>query len=158
MSGLSVIGSFLKKEFRQILRSREMLIVLFALPAMQLLVMGFAVTNEVKNLTLSFFDYDNSPLSRNLCASFSQGDRFRVVPVSKAGKPEELLFRWQSKVVIVIPQGFARDVYSGRQVSLQVISDGSTATPRPSPQPMREATLRSLPRNWKQGKTLDGWL
>ncbi|HOH79723.1 MAG TPA: ABC transporter permease [Candidatus Cloacimonadota bacterium] len=124
MSGLSVIGSFLKKEFRQILRSREMLIVLFALPAMQLLVMGFAVTNEVKNLTLSFFDYDNSPLSRNLCASFSQGDRFRVVPVSQAGKPEELLFRWQSKVVIVIPKGFARDVYSGRQVSLQVISDG----------------------------------
>lgn len=124
MSVLGVIGSFLRKEFRQILRSREMMVVLFALPAIQLLVMGFAVTNEVKNLTLSFYDHDNSPLSRCLMASFCSGDRFRVIPPLPDGKPEEQLFNWHSKIVIVIPRGFSRDVNTGRQTSLQVISDG----------------------------------
>jgi len=45
MKSLKVIATFIKKEFRQIIRSREMLIVLFGMPAVQLLVMGFAVTN-----------------------------------------------------------------------------------------------------------------
>lgn len=124
MRSLGVIGSFLLKEFRQILRSREMLVVLFALPAVQLLLMGFAVTNEVKNLTLSFYDYDNSALSHSLMASFETGDRFRIVPAPANTTPEELLADWRCKVVIVIPRGFGRDFTSGRQPSLQVISDG----------------------------------
>ena len=69
MSSAGVITSFIKKEFRQIMRSREMLIVLFALPAVQLLVMGFAVTNEVKNLRLGILDYDRSASSRDLISS-----------------------------------------------------------------------------------------
>lgn len=124
MSSLKVLGSFLKKEFRQLTRSREMLAVLFVLPAMQLLVMGFAVTNEVKNVDISFFDYDRSALSRSLIASFSSTDRFRIVPVSESEHPAELLFRWKSKVVIVIPAGFAQNCLALRPTQLQVISDG----------------------------------
>jgi len=124
MRALGVIRSFLIKEFRQILRSREMLVVLFALPAIQLLLMGFAVTNEVKNLSLCFFDYDRSSLSRALAASFQTGGRFRVLPAPPDAGPEELLANWYCKVVIVIPRGFERDFNTGRQPGLQVISDG----------------------------------
>lgn len=121
---MAVVLSFLKKEFRQIMRSREMLIVLFVLPAIQLLVMGFAITNEVKNLTLSFRDYDNSPLSRELIQSFASTDRFRIVPIEAMDDPEELLANWHSKVVIVIPKGFSSELGRGIGTSVQVLSDG----------------------------------
>ncbi len=124
MNSWKVLGSFLKKEFHQLTRSREMLAVLFVLPAIQLLVMGFAVTNEVKNVDISFFDYDNTALSRSLISSFSSTDRFRIDPVRASEHPEELIFRWKSKVVIVIPAGFARNCLSIRPTALQLISDG----------------------------------
>ncbi|MCB5253440.1 MAG: ABC transporter permease [Candidatus Cloacimonadaceae bacterium] len=124
MRSLKVIGSFIKKEFKQIIRSREMLIVLFALPAIQLLVMGFAVTNEVKNLNLSFLDYDRSAHSLALIQNFGTGDRFRIVPVDTAANPQELISAWKASVVIVIPPGFGEDYQQGRQSHLQVIVDG----------------------------------
>ena len=124
MTSLKVLASFVLKEFRQLARSPEMLAVLFLLPAIQLLVMGFAVTNEVKNVDISFFDYDKSHLSKSLIESFSSTDRFRIVPVSEAEHPEELLFKWKSKVVVVIPAGFERDCHGFAKPVLQVISDG----------------------------------
>ena len=124
MSSIRILGSFIQKEFRQIMRSREMLVVLFMLPAVQLLVMGFAVTNEVKHIDISFFDYDRSPLSRSLITSFGSTDRFRIVPANATASPEKQLFRWKSKVVIVIPAGFEKRGLSNRPVSLQVLLDG----------------------------------
>lgn len=124
MSALYVVFSFIKKEFKQIARSREMLIVLFALPAMQLMVMGFAVSNEVKNLSLSFFDYDRSPLSQELIQTFSNSDRFRLVPISPMDKPEQLIREWKSQIVIVIPNDFAKTYTKGELVTLQVLFDG----------------------------------
>ncbi|MDZ4182975.1 MAG: ABC transporter permease [Candidatus Cloacimonadaceae bacterium] len=124
MKALKVIGSFIKKEFRQIIRSREMLIVLFGLPAIQLLVMGFAVTNEVKNLRMSFLDYDGSAGSRALIQSFGSSDRFQVVPVKGSEKPGDLVSAWKSQVVLVIPPDFGKNLKLGRVGDLQVILDG----------------------------------
>ncbi|MDD4310279.1 MAG: ABC transporter permease, partial [Candidatus Cloacimonetes bacterium] len=111
------------KEFRQIIRSREMLIVLFGLPAIQLLVMGFAVSNEVKNLRLSFIDYDRSSTSRALIRSFDTSDRFTIVPVEQDAKAEELIASWRAQIVMVIPSGFAGDYLMGRS-SVQLVLDG----------------------------------
>ena len=123
MKSLRVIASFIKKEFRQIIRSREMLIVLFGLPAIQLLVMGFAVSNEVKNLRLSFIDYDRSSTSRALIRSFDTSDRFTIVPVEQDAKAEELIASWRAQIVMVIPSGFAGDYLMGRS-SVQLVLDG----------------------------------
>jgi ABC-2 type transport system permease protein len=124
MSSVSVILGFLTKEFRQIGRSKEMLVVIFILPLVQLLIMGFAVTNEVKNVKIIFFDHDNSPASRQLIDAFSSTDRFRVIPAPLNAKPEDMLARWQTQVAIVIPVGFGRDLNSFRSPSIEVVSDG----------------------------------
>ncbi|MDD3534735.1 MAG: ABC transporter permease [Candidatus Cloacimonetes bacterium] len=124
MKGLGVLSTFIKKEFRQIMRSREMLLVLFLLPAIQLLVMGFAVTNEVKHIDISFFDLDRSIQSRRLMEAFSSTDRFHLVEVGEQDRPELQLFRWKSKVVIVIPAGFERKLAQGRIPALQLLLDG----------------------------------
>ena len=124
MSSAGVITSFIKKEFWQIMRSREMLIVLFAMPAVQLLVMGFAVTNEVKNLRLGILDYDRSASSRDLANSFGSGDRFQLVPVSESDNAAELISSWKTQLVLVIPPDFGADYQMGKQSSLQLVLDG----------------------------------
>jgi ABC-2 type transport system permease protein len=120
----TVLPGFLRKEFRQLLRSREMLVVLFALPLAQLLIMGFAVTNEVKNIRISFFDRDRSPRSRELVSAFSSTDRFRIVPTPSLTEPYSMLKAWKSQIVVTIPPGFGRDLSAGRKPSLQVLVDG----------------------------------
>ncbi len=124
MKSLKVIATFIKKEFRQIIRSREMLIVLFGMPAVQLLVMGFAVTNEVRNLRMGVLDYDRSAGSRALISSFESSDRFLMVPVDTSDKAKALISSWKAQVVLVIPQGWAADHQLGRPNSLQVVLDG----------------------------------
>ena len=124
MRSAGVIVSFIKKEFRQITRSREMLIVLFAMPAVQLLVMGFAVTNEVKNLRLGILDYDRSASSRDLVNSFDSGDRFQLVQVSESDNASELISSWKTQLVLVIPPDFGADYQTGRKSSLQLVLDG----------------------------------
>lgn len=124
MRSLRVIASFIKKEFRQIIRSREMLIVLFAMPAVQLLVMGFAVTNEVRNLRMAVLDYDRSAGSRALISAFSSSDRFILVPVAPSANAQELISSWKAQVVLVIPQGWSAEHQLGRQSTLQVVLDG----------------------------------
>ncbi len=124
MKSLRIILGFLRKEFRQILRSREMLVILFALPVFQLLIMGSAVTNEVKNVRICFFDNDHSRLSRELISAFSSTDRFEIVPVKAQDTPQSVLESWKCKVAVTIPPGFGRDLGSFRKPALQVVSDG----------------------------------
>ena len=47
-----------KKEFRQIFRDRPMVAIIFVVPVMQLLVLAYAITTDVKHIKLSVVDYD----------------------------------------------------------------------------------------------------
>ena len=124
MNIMRVIAGFVRKEFRQLLRSREMLVVLFALPVVQLLLMGFAVTNEVRNVRICFFDNDRSQISRELISSFSSTDRFRLMPVKDTDTPESVLNSWYTQVSVVIPKDFGKDLQLLRKPSLLIVSDG----------------------------------
>lgn len=115
----------IRKEFRQIFRTREMVGILFIMPAIQMVVLGFAVTNEVKHVTLLVADLDDSRISRRLVEGFSHTDRFDIV--GHRGDREgiaEALQAWEAQVAVIIPEDFGRDVQRGLQPELQVIADG----------------------------------
>jgi len=122
MKSIFVILGFLKKEFRQIGRSREMLVVIFLLPLVQLILMGFAVSSEVKHVSLDIIDRDHSPRSRELSRAFSSTDRFSLVDAQ--GDGYSMLAGWQAQVVVVIPPRFGNDLNSGRKPTLQLLLDG----------------------------------
>lgn len=119
-----VLATFVKKEFRQILRTKEMRAILFAMPVIQLLVMGFAVTNEVKHVKLVIEDRDKSTLSQQLSNSFTHTDRFDVIPNPTAVSAQELIINWKTQLVIIIPPSFAKDITLNRKPAVQIISDG----------------------------------
>jgi len=119
------IGYLIKKEFLQIFRTREMLAILFVVPVVQLAVLGFAITNEVKHIKLMVNDQDNSSLSREIVNGFRNTDRFDIVGYSEsASQIESAIHSWNAQMGLVIPEHFYRDVHRGRQPELQLLIDG----------------------------------
>ncbi len=119
-----VVLSFMKKEFRQLSRTRAMLFLVFGAPLIQVLILGFAVTNEVKHVKLYIEDRDNSALSRTLQQSFSSTDRFNLIDNPDNIKATDLINDWKTQVVLTIPPGFGKDLTLYRKPALQVMVDG----------------------------------
>ena len=68
---MKIIGYIIQKEFKQIFRNKAMLPIIFIMPLIQLIILANAATFEVKNITFSYIDHDNSSYSRNLIEKFS---------------------------------------------------------------------------------------
>ncbi|MBA4166362.1 MAG: ABC transporter permease, partial [Chitinophagaceae bacterium] len=58
--------TFVKKEFAHVLRDRKTLLILFGMPVVQILIFGFALTNEVKNARVVIMDQANDAASQRI--------------------------------------------------------------------------------------------
>ncbi len=122
------VGHLLRKEFRQTLRDPRAGRLLFIAPIIQLLIFGYAVTTDVRNASTFVLDHDRSSDSRQLIAVLTASGYFRVTAVGQ--RPAELvsaLDHGDALMGIEIPRGFAADLAAGRQASVQLLVDGSTA-------------------------------
>jgi len=113
------------KEFKQIFRTREMVAIIFGMPVIQLVVLGFTITNEVKNVSLIISDRDNSEISREIVSAFEHTDRFTVIEYTPDQKRiEESIQKWEAQVALIIPQGFAKEYKRGKNAEIQLLADG----------------------------------
>lgn len=123
------IIQMLRKEFIQIFRDPKMKGIIFLMPIIQLMVFGYAVTTDVKNVATAVYDLDNSVASRELISRFVQSGYFEVVEyVDSDRRVEELMDRGQAQVVIRTNRGFHDDLRAGRVAQLQMIVDGTDST------------------------------
>ena len=74
----SRLFSLIRKEFIQIVRDPRTLALTFLMPLLQLVLLGYAATNDVRNIPLAVYDQDRSPASRGLLDSYRAADYFRV--------------------------------------------------------------------------------
>ena len=115
----------IRKEFKQVFRTREMLSIIFVAPMIQMLVLGFAISTEVKNVALIIADFDRSSTSREILRAFEHTDRFRIVGYETSYRGiDEAIHRWHAQMAIVIPPNFGRDLQHGLQPEVQLIVDG----------------------------------
>ncbi len=119
------IKALVIKEFRQIRRTRAYLGLIFVAPFVQLIVMGSAITNEVKDIPLIVVDGDHSPASREIINRFSALSLFDFRGVADSTVRADRLFdRGEIKAALVIPRGFERDMGRGLSPQIQVLIDG----------------------------------
>lgn len=122
------VRHLVRKEFRQMKRDRQMLRMLLIMPLVQMLVLGYATTTDLKNIRLSVFDQDRTPQSRTLAESFYQNALFvQGQPVANSEDLHNVLFRGQADITLWIPQGFAQNVADGRTSELAVAVDGENS-------------------------------
>jgi ABC-2 type transport system permease protein len=114
-----------QKEFRQVFRDRAMLGILFVAPFIQLVLLGNAITTEVRHVTAIVCDEDNSPMSRDFIASLQIGEHFDVIGVeTKQQALPEALNRGEAKMAVIIPKHLQRDALLGKRPSVQLLLDG----------------------------------
>ncbi len=119
------VGIMLIKEFKQIFRTKEMLGVIFGMPLIQLVILGFTITNEVKNVSLIISDRDNSRISREIVRSFENTDRFTITAYTiDQLKIEDAIQEWEAQIAIIIPRGFGEDYERGKNAEIQLLADG----------------------------------
>lgn len=115
----------IQKEFRQILRERTYLGLIFAMPFLQMVVLGFAITMDVKNVPLTIVDYDNSRYSRRLADDFSSSESFNYIGLSRSEKQaKRLIDEGKARVAVVVPLYFERDLRRGTKPQILVLMDG----------------------------------
>jgi drug efflux transport system permease protein len=116
------------KELRQIRRDRRSLLILLFVPAFFLLVYGYALNFDIRNVRLAVEDRDRTAQSRTLVSAFVNSGYFDfAADVTAAGEIERLMNRNQVRAALVIPNGYGRDVLDRRPVDVQILIDGDNA-------------------------------
>jgi ABC-2 type transport system permease protein len=120
------IKHMLIKEFIQIFRDPKMRGVIFLMPIIQVLVFGYAVTTDVKQVPTAVHDLDNSVASRELVGRFVKSGYFDMIEyVDTEDRARELVDRGEAQAVLRINHGFENDLRAARTPQLQVIVDGT---------------------------------
>jgi ABC-2 type transport system permease protein len=120
------VRHMLRKEFIQVFRDPRMRIVIFLIPCFQVLVIGYAVSTDVKHVRTAVYDLDNSQASRDMAARFVRSGYFDVVArVGDDNVARELLDRNDVTTVLRMNHGFAADIAAGRTARLQILIDGT---------------------------------
>ncbi len=114
------------KEFTQVLRNPRMRAVVFVMPVVQVLIIGYAVNTDVRHVPLAVYDLDRTPASRDLLARFEGSGCFDVVRrIQVEGEIQAVLDAGDAKAVLRINRGFAEDLDGGRTALAQLLLDGS---------------------------------
>src|SRR4030066_2602103 len=117
-----MVSHILLKEFLQVLRDPRMKAVIFVTPIIQLLVFGYAVSADVKNIATAIYDLDRTPQSRELLSRFFASGYFRPQEyVSQVTRIGELMDRAKVSAAIQINKGFAAKLAAHEKVAIQMI-------------------------------------
>ncbi|PWJ59338.1 ABC-2 type transport system permease protein [Dyadobacter jejuensis] len=118
--------AFITKEFYHVFRDRKSLLLLFGLPIAQILLFGFALTNEIKNTKIAVYDQAGDRASKRLIQRVEASKYFEVAAMLHNPAEIEGHFKsGQARLVLVIPAQFEADLARQQEPTLQIITDGS---------------------------------
>lgn len=128
MTGLAKTWAVALKELRQIRRDKRRLVILLFVPAFFLLLYGYALNFDVRNIRLGVEDNDRSTASREVISAFVNSGYFDFV--REVGSDRDIvdaIDRDEVRAVLVIPSAFGRDAATLRPTSVQLIVNGDNA-------------------------------
>jgi ABC-2 type transport system permease protein len=122
----SLLWPMVRKEFIQLRRDPGTLGMILGIPAMQLLLFGFAVRTDVRHLATVVLDQSQTPESRMLVETLVQTQNFDIVgAVTDRPGVERAIGGGNARAAVIIPPDFARQLKRGETASAQVIVDAS---------------------------------
>lgn len=118
--------SFVRKEFYHVFRDSKTLILLFGMPIAQIILFGFALTNEIKNSDVVICDYANDNASKRIINQLEASTNFSVEKVILNHNQIEDAFKsGKVKLAIVFPSNFNNDLLHQNKAQVQIIADAS---------------------------------
>ena len=129
MKSLSRLFAITKKEIRQLQRDRLTFGMIVGIPVIQMLLFGYAINTDVRNLRTAVADQANTHLSRQFVADLVQTQVVHIVEqVETAVLLEERLRTGDVSIGVVIPPDFDRRVIDPERPAVHLLVDGSDPT------------------------------
>jgi len=120
--------SIIRKEFIQIIRDKRALAIILIIPIMQLFLLGYAATNDVRNIPLAVYDQCRCAESRSLLDAYRAADYFRLAySVTSEDEIRTLIENGQARAAIIIPPDYNTRLAKG-DAEAAFILDGSDPT------------------------------
>ena len=125
----SRLSSLIRKEFIQITRDPRTLILVLIIPVMQLFLLGYSATNDVRNVPIAVFDQDLSPSARQLLDAYRAADYFRIAyDVDSEAELQTLIDNGDARVGLIIPPDYGKQLQSNGSAQVAFVLDGSDPT------------------------------
>jgi len=126
---MRTIKFLLQKEFRQIFRNKAIVIIILAVPIVQLLILPLAANYEVKNINLSVVDNDHSDYSQKLVSKITSSGYFRLTGFNTSFKDAfKLIESDKADLILEIPHGFEQDLIKEKEQKLFVAVNAINGT------------------------------
>src|SRR4030088_2298132 len=125
---MSRVGFLIWKELIELRGDPRLFGVVVLAPIIQLFLLGYAATTDVRNVPVVVADADRSAASRDLVERFNASPNFSVIAVvSGLNEIDPYLERGLAWMALAIPPNYGESLGAGRPQTLQVIADGSGA-------------------------------
>ncbi len=121
----SRVGAIAKKEVFHVKRDPFTVALSLVLPVFMVIVFGFAIEFNVKNIHLAVQDSDQTQLSRRLVDTFGSSGYFIVQGASSPIAAYQQIMGNQARAALLIPGRFQKELFSGRTADVQILLDGS---------------------------------
>ncbi len=116
----------IRKEFIHIIRDPRTLVVMFVMPLMQLILLGYAATSDVRNIPLAVYDQSQTPQSRHLIEAYVQSGQFSVAQVVRSqAELTRMIDGGKARAALIVPPSYAADLAGGRGAEVAFVLDGS---------------------------------
>ena len=117
---------FIIKEFYHIFRDVRTMIILFGMPVAQILLFGFALTNEIKNARIAILDPSKDEMTREITQKIVASGYFMLQENLESYEEIEDRFRQgKLKQVVIFENNFAERIQESGQAQVQIIGDAS---------------------------------
>jgi ABC-2 type transport system permease protein len=125
-TGGSAFIAFVKKEFYHILRDKQTMFILLGMPIMQIIIFGFALTNEVKNSKIAILDNSKDMATTSLIQEIGASQYFDIERNLYSDDDIEKAFKQGTiRLAIVFPQHFNEDLQHFNKAQVQLVADAS---------------------------------
>ncbi|CAG4993502.1 putative multidrug ABC transporter permease YbhS [Dyadobacter sp. CECT 9275] len=120
------MNAFIVKEFYHVFRDKKSLLLLFGLPIVQIVLFGFALTNEIKNSKIAILDYSRDEASIQIIGRITASRYFELEKsLSHPHQLEASFKEGKIKMAMVIPANFNKELLHLHKAAIQIIADGS---------------------------------
>ncbi|MEN8886112.1 MAG: ABC transporter permease [Winogradskyella sp.] len=117
---------FIKKEFYHIFRDRRSLFILFGMPIAQILLFGFAITNEINNVDIAILDHTRDTTTKEIINKIAASKYFSIKQIIEKESDIEAIFKkGKVKAVLNFEKDFSKHLIKENKATIQIITDAT---------------------------------
>ncbi len=117
---------FVKKEFLHIFRDPRTMLVLFGMPVALVLIFGYVVTNEIKDIPIAVLDHSKDEMTREITQKIISSGYFKLMAeLTSSNDVEAMMLKGDIKEVIIFEPGFAVSLQKDGKADVQLLADAS---------------------------------